>query len=126
MTVVDTTLLIDLERAWPPAQRMIADLESLGGPVLVPAAVWLEYFAGVSVGAEASLARLLERAATFVPLDRGIVDEAVRLRHECNARGRRLSWTDLQVAGTARHLREELVSCDERFQGIPGLTVRRY
>jgi predicted nucleic acid-binding protein len=126
MTVVDTTLLVDLEREWPPAQRMMNDLESFGRPILIPAIVWVEYLSGVPPSKRPGKERLIEGATSFIAFDRTIADEAVRMVHECAAAGKSMSWTDLQVAATTRALNDELVSNDGVFADVAGLSVQRY
>lgn len=105
---------------------MMNEIESFGGSVLVPAIVWVEYLSGLRPANRTTMARSLERGASFIGFDRTIADEAIRLVHESAAMGRPMSWTDLQVAATARALHEELVSNDAIFDDIAGLTVHRY
>jgi predicted nucleic acid-binding protein len=92
----------------------------------VPAAVWVEFLFGIDLGRlEQARQELLGRAQlhAFGPVE---AMEAVHLQRELREAGRLLAWHDLQVAATARAVREPLVSNDKAFRGIPGLDVASF
>lgn len=123
MAVLDTTFLIDLERGSVPAQRRLRILESDSAPLRIPAAVWIEYLAGLTVPQKAVARGWLEAGASFQPVTREIAEEAVRLHGSLARAGSRLSWHDLQVAATASHLREPLVTNDANFRSLSELEI---
>lgn len=126
MAILDTTFLIDLQRRLPTVHHRLQEFESFASPLRVPAAAWLEYLAQFPPTRRLKVARLLEETAVFEPFTREIADEAARLQHELVREGRPLAWHDLQIAATALHFGEDLVSNDRAFQGVPGLAVTEY
>lgn len=123
MAVLDSTFLIDLEEERPRAlatfDKLVADAHALR----IPAAVWTEYLSAMPPSERATAARTLERSATFVPYDRDLADVAARVQHDLATRGREMAWHDLQVAATALHYGEPVVSNDRAFKRVPGLDV---
>ncbi|MBW3583793.1 MAG: PIN domain-containing protein [Euryarchaeota archaeon] len=126
MAVLDTTFLIDLERRWPSAIKTLDDLESYAPPLRVPAAVWVEYLSAMEPTKRDRAQRHLEEITTFEPLSKEMAQEASRLQFEMGRVGRPLAWGDLQVAATALHVGEGLVSNDQVFRGVPGLSFIEY
>lgn len=123
MVVLDTTFLIALEQESPPARQRLRALEAEGAPLRVPAATWIEYLFALEPPRRAAAVARLEAGSSFQPVTREIADEAVRLQASLSRAGRRVAWHDLQVAATARYLREPLVTNDAAFRGIPDLEL---
>lgn len=123
MTVLDTTILIALERGNAKAEGLLKELEARAEPLRIPVAVWVEFLSTFGAAVRAEAIRRLERAGSFVPFTRELADEAARLQHELAREGRALGWHDLQVAATAVYVREALVSSDRSFRGVPGLDL---
>lgn len=123
MTVVDASVLIAYGRDDP---RALTRLEQDPQEVLrVPAQVWVEYLVGLPPALRAEATGELTRSTHFIPFDRPIADTATRLQGQLLSEGRRLSWPDLQVAATAIHLSETLLTRDGDFADVPGLMVER-
>lgn len=125
MAVLDTSFLIALDRGETRAQDLLRRLNEDGEPLLVPAAVRVEYLCGLREETRERAARLLDRATGLAPMDPTTVDRAVLLQAELMAQGRRLGWHDLQVAAMAMQSHDVLVTKDGDFDGILGLLVLR-
>ncbi len=121
MAVLDTSFLIALDRREPGAQALMTQMQQEGAAVTVPAAVWLEYLVGVAPRVRELAANILSRAAEIVPFDQDLADRAVLLQDELLRSGRRLGWHDLQVAATALHRHDALVTLDQGFDEVAGL-----
>lgn len=124
MAVLDTTFLVAVEKAEPEAVDQYRDLEAGREAVRVPAAVWIEYCSGFGPKERDEARETLEAAVTFEPFTRRMADEAARIQHELMRSGDTLGWHDVQVATTALHYEEVLLSNDERFSSVPGLAVQ--
>ena len=121
VVVLDSIFLSDLLQRKKPVEAVLARLESEGEPLRIPAAVWIETLHALAPRKRAEAARELERTVTFIDVTREIADHAARLQHELRREGSPLGWHDLQIATTALHLEEPLVSNDEAFDSVPGL-----
>ena len=124
MTVLDTSFLVDLERRVPGAVRTWQALMAGGARLRVPAAAWVEFLHILPPAARTKAEEELERHASFEPFSRELANLAVRLQHDLASQGRRAGWHDLQIACTAIHLGEDLVSSDAGFDAFAGLSRR--
>lgn len=125
MTVLDTSVLVGVERGDEAAQALVEELRSRGDEVRVPGAVWTEYLSGFDPLTREEARSTLEASVRFEPLTRALADEAARLQHELHVAGEPLGWHDLQVAVTALHYDEPVATRDEAFEVVPGLAVQR-
>ncbi len=123
MVVLDTSLLIDLERDVPNAWGLIDGFANGREHMRVPAAVWIEYLAAMTSLPRTRAVEELQASVTFEPFSRELAEEAVVLQHDLFACGSPLGWHDLQVAATARWHHEVLATRDAGFKDIPGLRV---
>lgn len=121
MTVLDTTVLVARSRNVPGAIAALQRNEEKGVPMRVPAAVWVEFLSVYGPAPRSAAVGALESMVRFEAFDRVLADEAIRLQHELLRSGRRLAWHDLQVAATALHYNEPLVSNDRGYDVVPGL-----
>jgi hypothetical protein len=122
--LVDTSVFVAAERG--------ANLDPILPEVVVVSVITVgELIAGVLAAADASTraARLatLSLAQRFDPID---VDQDVaaawaRLRTELVARQRRMPVNDSWIAATAMALRIPVVTLDDDYVEVPGLTVIR-
>jgi predicted nucleic acid-binding protein len=126
LTVFDSTFLIDLSRTTPTAQELRDQLADSRTPLRVPAAAWVEYLHVLEPMRRVLQEAALEDIVTFTSFDREIAAVATRLQHELSRSGAPLGWHDLQIAATALHFGEPLVTRDEAFERIPGLEVIRH
>lgn len=126
LTVLDAGFLVAMEGGHPAAHALADRLLREEQALTIPAAVWVEFLAGVNLEHRNEIAANLLRAAEFHAFGKPEADVAVALQGELRRAGRALAWHDLQVAATARVLGHPLVSNDRAFQRIPGLTVLTY
>jgi len=123
MAVIDTTFLVALEKGSPAAKALNAEIRSSGQARRIPAAVWVEYLTGFPPMDRDNGQRALEGGGTFEAFTRNLADEAARLQFDLLRAGEPLAWHDLQIATTALHYGEPLITSDARFDGVPGLAV---
>lgn len=68
-------------------------------------------------------------ATTVVPVSDALLTTAAELRHACRRDGRALHEpvhaNDLWIAASAVHIGAPLLTADELFDGVPGLTLHR-
>lgn len=121
MVVLDSTFLSDFLKRRKAALSAYDRLDESGDTVRIPAAVWVEVLHAFAPAKRAAVARELEGGALFVDFTRELADEAARLQHELRREGAPLGWHDLQIATTALHFREPVLSNDESFDAVPGL-----
>jgi predicted nucleic acid-binding protein len=121
VVVLDTTLLVDLQRG---SAKALAALRQLNPPLHVPAVVWTEFLVGLPPLERQRAAAKLEASVVFEAYGREIAEGAARLGYEMAQEGNVLGIADLQVAATALHLGEPLVSNDASFRRVPGLDVK--
>lgn len=106
--------------------ELYEDLTSGTDAIRVPAAVWTEYLSGFRPEDRDAARGTLEAGTRFEPFTRQLADEAARLQSELMRAGDTLGWHDLQVATTALHYDEPLISDDRRFEAVPGLALRTH
>src|SRR5687767_9704966 len=108
MVVLDSTFLISLHRNEARAE---AALDALGDQTRwIPAAAWVEFVAGFPVRKSEALVEELDRATVFEPFDRPHAEIAARIQSQLAQAGMALSWHDLQIAATAIHLGDVLLT----------------
>lgn len=123
MTVLDASFLIALERGNPKAITSAERLASERTPLWIPAVAWMELLSGAPPARQAEAAKRLADIGSCVPLSREIAEVGATLQCGLVRAGRRLGWNDVQVAATALHLQQPLVTFDRDFSGIAGLQV---
>jgi len=121
MAVLDATFLIALERRDPAAQRLLADVESFGGPLRIPTAVFAEILTGLPPAHRQVARSILRRGAILEPFTDILAEIVGELQWALRATGQEMPWHDAQVAATALHYREPLISSDSVFGRVPGL-----
>lgn len=124
--MLDTTFLVAVEKGSGEAEARYRELVDGREPLRLPAAVWTEYLAGFPPRERDEARETLEAAVTFEPFTRRMADEAARIQHELMRSGDTLGWHDIQVATTALHYEEILLSNDERFSLVPGLPLESH
>lgn len=123
MTVLDTSFLVALEGGSDGAEALLDDLRERRDALRVPGAVWTEYLSGFDPIPREEARAVLEAEVTFEAFTRTLADEAARLQAELADGGEPLGWHDLQVATTALHHDEPVVTVDAGFEAVPGLGV---
>ncbi|MGH2670784.1 MAG: PIN domain-containing protein [bacterium] len=126
MAVLDATFLIDVRDGDADSLRLLEVLRTEHAPLRVPAAAWLEFLAGFPPAGRARAVAILEADVQFEPFTRELADEAARLQFELVSAGRGLAWHDLQIAATALHYNEPLITCDRSFATVPGVDLRAH
>lgn len=117
-------MAVDLEE--PGALALARDLDRTGAPLRVPAAAWVEYFAGIEPQRREAVQGEVLRRAVFQGFGWWEAVEAVALWQRLQRVGQPLAWHAIQIAATALVLREPLVSNDKAFRHVPGLRVIAY
>lgn len=123
MPVLGTSYLIALERSELGAWLVLEKLQESGAPLRIPAAAWVEYLFAMSPEKRSRAIEELDAALVFEPFTRELADAASRLQGALRARGVGLSWHDLQIAVTALHYNDPLVTADKAFAAVPDLHV---
>lgn len=126
MAVLDTTALIDAERGLPAALQAIRKAQAAGEAVRIAAASWIEYLSPLSEGRRLDAIGRLLASASFEPMTRELSEAAAALQHTLLQRGEGLAWHDLQVAATALHYREPLLTRGRDFARVEGLLLQSY
>jgi predicted nucleic acid-binding protein len=126
MAVLDSTFLIEIERGAARATQLLAELLDAGEALRVPAAAWVEFLYRLTPQQRSKAARLLGPATRFEPFDRALADQAIEIQHALRTAGGLLSWHDLQIAATAVHHDEPLVTNDAAFERVPRLRTLRH
>jgi len=124
--LTDSTFWIDLgdeleAREAGPTRQFLASHRAFHLEVSI--ITWGELASGVNSPAE--LDHLLRRVR-ILNLHLHVAWEAGRIERELAERGARLGENDNRIAATARVWGLRLVSRDEAFERVPGLTVVRY
>lgn len=130
--VVDTSLIVDLERAG----HDLADVLGVSGTeaTAIPAIVLAELLLGVRLASSraraARRAAQIEALASRVPVvdfDREVADEWATIVAELQKAGTPIPSNDVAVAATARVLAYDVVvgrNDEAHFRLVPGLRVR--
>lgn len=121
MAVLDTNFLIAMERGQAKALQRAEGLFQHRMPLRIAAAAWIEYLAGVPLKRRPAIQADLDQTATFEPFTRDCAALAIRLQADLMERGARMNWNDLQIAATALHYDEPVISNDLAFDDVPGL-----
>lgn len=120
--LLDTTVLIDLLRGRPDAQRRLLALRGGGGDAYVCAINVEETVRGLHPGEREPARRLFAglRGATLGAAEGW---QAGEWRRELAARGRTLAQADCLVAAAAHSIGARLATGNPKDFPIPGLTV---
>ncbi len=121
MPVLDAAFLIAVERRHRAATALADRLAGAPRPIWIPAVAWMEYLSGFRTDEQASAVAILESIGTLAPFDQPVAQLAGVLQSGFLRSGRRMQWNDVQVAATALHLRDAVVTLDGDFSGIAGL-----
>jgi predicted nucleic acid-binding protein len=124
--LTDTTFWVDLleerrDRQRGPANRFLARHRSF--PLRVSIITWRELAPGFH---SPDLVDDLLRKVRVLSLHKQVAWEAGRIEGELAERGAKLGENDNWIAATARVWGLRLVSRDEAFERVSGLTVVRY
>lgn len=112
MPVLDTSLLIDLERRLPVAQDALRRLVAQGGPLWVPAQAAIEFLHGQEDQVRAL--HRLEESFRLVALDGATILETAYLTRAAQKRGAVPQWPDAQIAAVASLEQTYVVTANPR------------
>jgi len=128
--VIDTSALIEIERALAAGNELIADADE---PAVIPAIVWAEGMVGVTLAADEAAAQLrrsrLEAVgakAPVAPFTAQTAEHYASIFAELHTKGRLIPANDIAVAATARELGfGVLVGAQDEahFRRVEGLRV---
>jgi len=125
---LETSFLIDLLRKDPAAVARAQALETSGEPKCVTAPVAAEILIGAALRGGRALDRARELLASLVllPFDLEACEEAGRLGALLISHGEELSTSDLFIAAITKRHGQRLLTRDQAFARIRGLTVETY
>lgn len=123
MPVVDTSVLVGVQRRDREALQLHDRCIQGAGPVWIPAAAWMEYLAVIPPAKHAVFDEEMEKFAVIAEFDREMAVVAARMQYNLLQSGHRKGWTDIQIAATAHVLAEPVVTMDRDFDIIPGIEV---
>ncbi|MFW6436798.1 MAG: PIN domain-containing protein [Halococcoides sp.] len=125
MKVVDSSFCADFLRGRDSAKayRLANTEESL---VLTSIGAYELYHGAVKEGRDPVLIDDDLPWVEHMDYDRTHALEAARIRHELDAKGQRIQQPDMMIAGVARVLDVPVVSADDGFDRIEGLTVENH
>lgn len=125
---LETSFLIDLLRKDPEAVARAQALETSGEPKCVTAPVAAEILIGAALRGGRALDRARELLGSLVllPFDLEACEEAGRLGSLLISRGEELSSADLIIAAITKRHGQRLLTRDQAFARIRGLTVETY
>lgn len=130
MPVLDTSLIIDLIRHKPEALRVLEAIEKEGLSPATTSITILELYRGAYLSASPEKNLRVIEAITEHLVTENINDETYRIFGALSAslrkEGSPVGDFDELVAAIALGYDSEIVTRDHHFEGIPGLTVRRY
>jgi len=125
---LETTFLIDLLKKDPAAVARAQALEASGEPKCVTPPAIAEILIGAHMrgGRAPDRARELLASLVLLSFDREACEEAGRLGAQLIAHGEELSTPDLFIAAITKRHGERLLTRDQSFGRIRGLTVETY
>ena len=132
--ILDTEFLGNLVEQTPTAKQKAGELDATGIPTRVPAMVTWELYYGVSKAPEPKRHTVrdgyekLLQSLPVVETDASLARKAgtLRGRHTRSDSLPNLDGADSMVAATGLTLDEPVVSNDEDFKDVDGLTVETY
>jgi predicted nucleic acid-binding protein len=92
--------------------------------IRAPAAVWIAFLSGLPAELVPRARRVLSGSVIFEAGDLALADRAAQLQSGLLRQGLRVGWHDHQIAATALHHAETLLTTDRAFLRIPGLDVQ--
>lgn len=128
MNCLDSTFCIDVLNGIDEAIACLRSLESGHVRLAIPAPALTEFLVGAFARGGKRLAQALEFAAQLEVLEVSpeIALDAARLGGECFRRGHPVGNIDLLIAATSMAHHAALITRDEDFARIPGLTSQSY
>ena len=130
MVCLDTDLLVALLRGEDSAAKAIEDFESAGKPLRMPAITEYELFKGAHLSSrrEENLQRLrrLFDGTQVLRLTDEACGEAARIYSRLESKGKMINEFDVLIAGIVIASEETLVSRDEHFDVVEGLSLQSW
>ncbi len=128
MRCLDATFLVDLATGTSETFAKSRELDSRPERLAIPAPVLTEIMVGAYPRGGKRLTQALELVAQFDILEvtGSIALDAARLGGECFRRGTPVGNFDLLIAAITRNHGRVLLTRDEGFNRVPGLTVEAY
>ena len=128
MASLETTFLLDLLRDLAGATQLAKRLDASGEPrcVTAPAAAEVLIGAHLQGGRSLEKARDLLDSLILLDFDRESYTEAGRLGALLIERGEEISTPELFIAAISKRHGQRLITRDQGFSRIPGLSVETY
>ena len=125
---LETTFLLDLLRDLAAATQLAKRLDASGEPrcVTAPAAAEVLIGAHLQGGRSLEKARDLLDSLVLLDFDRESYTEAGRLGALLIERGEEISTPELFIAAISKRHGQRLITRDQGFSRIPGLSVETY
>jgi predicted nucleic acid-binding protein len=125
---LDTSFLVDLRKGTPAALLKARELEDSGEPKCVTSVAAAEFLVGAFRLGGAQLAKTRSLLSSLVLLDADLeaCEEAGRMGAELHDRGEPVSATDLLIAAISKRHGQRLLTRDQVFARIPGVTLETY
>jgi len=130
LVCLDTDLLVALLRGEDSAAKAIEDFESAGKPLRMTAITEYELFKGAHLSSrrEENLQRLrrLFDGTQVLRLTDEACGEAARIYSRLESKGKMINEFDVLIAGIVIASEETLVSRDEHFDVVEGLSLQSW
>lgn len=130
MAILETSFLIDIFRDYPPAVKLLDELEETETILQIASPTIMELWLGAlqSNAPEKEKARIEEflNSLLVLVLDLRSAKEAAEIEVELIKKGQMIETEDIMIAGIARSHGEKIVTRDEHFQRIKGLQLKTY
>jgi tRNA(fMet)-specific endonuclease VapC len=128
MKCLDTTFLIDLLRGAPAAVSQARSIQEAQVVLATPAPCVTELIRGLSKATPRTreAAHLLLDQLEVLPLDKEAARKSGDIAAETTLRGQEVSTVDCLIAGIVVVSRGTLVTRDQDFARIPGLSIETY
>ena len=130
MVCLETSFLVDLFRAHPPAIHAKETLEKSGEPITIASVTVVELlsnaFRNKKKKEQEYILSLIDEIETL-PLDAPAAVRAAQIDADLAVRGESIDFEDVLIAATALQNGEAVLTANrQHFERIPGLAVRSY
>ena len=122
MYLIDTSALIEMMDATEKGASLLLEIGE--NPVLISAVTryeYLSYFTGKSLEEEKRILRNLP----VIDFTSDCADVAVEIHNTLKAQGNIIKQSDIMIASTCKKNNLILVTLDEHFSRVPGLSIKR-
>ncbi len=130
MAVLETSFLIDILRNEPIAVKHLYELEQNEKELFITSPTIMELWEGALLcnmpQKEKTKIEALLTTLTELPLDSTSAKRAAEISVYLSKRGQTIDTEDIMIAGISLSTGEKIITSDEHFTRIPGLSVLKY